>query len=336
MPNPSPASLPQKIWDIAVVGGGPAGCTAAIHGAREGFSVILIEKTAFGGQMLLADAIDSWPGLDRPADGFALAACMKEHAVRAGAVLRIGTVTGYTLDGAYKRLFLDGYTPAAPPPAYTGISPKEILSRFVILATGARPKMLGLPGEEALIGHGVSFCGAWDGRLYRGKTAAVIGGGYMAAHHVLFLSRLCRRVFWIRCRQPSLSPAVQKDLADRDSVILLTPYRVTGFRTGGAPIPHVTGLELLHCETGNTSAIDCGGVFPAIGTIPQTEPVREVLACTETGAVITGKYGRCSLPGVYAAGDCRDTPLPRILTACADGAAAVAGILDELKNPSPR
>lgn len=305
------------IWDVLVVGAGPAGCTAALYAAQAGLSVLLLEKQGAGGQMLLSSGIDNWPGEGAPVDGMVLGERMRTHAQRAGALLRYGTAAGFSLTEEVKTVTL-AESPAEP-----------IRARHVILAMGASPRMPGLPEEETLLGHGLSFCAACDGRLCRGQNAAVIGGGNTAAHDTAYLSRMCRHVTLIHRRDTFRIPAAHLEALRRlPNVTILTPYTVSAFRTAAEPVRHITGLRLTHTETGASCEIDCDSVFCAIGSTPATAMLRGILPLAENGAVITDALCRTALPGVFAVGDCRHTEIRQILTACADGCTAALQISD--------
>ncbi len=306
----------MSMWDVVIIGAGPAGCTAALYAAQGGLSVLLLEREAAGGQMTKSTDIDNWPGEEAPVDGFTLGERMQKHAVRAGAVLRYGTVTALSPEET-------GY--ALPLTDGAEGTREQVLARHVILATGARPRMLGLPGEDALWGRGLSCCAACDGRLYRDRAVAVIGGGNTAVHDALYLARICRTVVLVHRREGFTAPAgMVEKLRALSNVTILTPYQVTEYRMGEG---RIAGLNLSRRDDGTLREIDCDGVFLAVGTIPEAGPGRGLLALDDTGAVRTDARCRTSLPGVFAIGDCRAGAERQIVNACGDGAAAVRTIL---------
>ncbi len=304
------------MWDVVIVGAGPAGCTAALYAAQGGLSALLIEREAVGGQMTKTADIDNWPGESAPVDGFNLGERMQKHAVRSGAVLRYGTVTALSPEETGYALHLSD--------AIQGIT-ERLRARHVILATGARPRSLGLPGEDGLWGRGLSSCAACDGRLYRDRSTVVIGGGNTAVHDALYLARICQSVVLVHRRDGFTAPAgMVEKLRALPNVTILTPYKVGEYRLEGG---RVAGLHLVHSEEGTPRTIDCDGVFLAVGTIPEPGPGWGLVALDEAGAVVTDGWCRTSLPGVYAVGDCRAGAQRQIVNACADGATAVRAIL---------
>ncbi|MBQ8640656.1 MAG: FAD-dependent oxidoreductase [Clostridia bacterium] len=305
----------REVWDVVIIGAGPAGCSAALYAAQGGLSALLLEKRSAGGQMTMSSAIDNWPGEPAPVDGITLGERMKAHAVRIGAVLRYGTAASLSLRGEIKTVTL-------------AENPKEqIRTRNVILAMGTFPRTLGLPEEDALIGNGLSFCAACDGRLYRDQDVAVVGGGNTAFHDAEYLARLCRHVTLIHRLNDFQVPPVRLEALRRlRNVTILYPYAVSAYRTAADPVRRLTSLELTHAETGAVCSVDCDGVFLAVGSIPGTELVQGILPLTQTGAVVTDDLCRTAIPGVYAAGDCRNTGTRQILTACADGCTAALQI----------
>ncbi len=305
-------------YDMVVIGAGPAGCTAALYGAQGGLSVLLLEKEIAGGQMTKSMDIDNWIGEAAPVDGMALGERMVKHAVRCGVVQRYGVVLSVKPqeDGngsMYHITLSDEETP--------------VCCRYVILAAGAVPRKLGLPGEEALVGRGLSFCAACDGRLYRGKSVAVVGGGYTAFHDVQYLSRICSHVTLIHRRTGfSVSPHTVDKVRTLDNVSMLTPYRVTMYRQNENVI---TGLRLIQAEDNTAIEAAFDGVFLAVGTIPCVPVLADMLPLDKQGAVVVDNRCRTGLPGVFAIGDCRVGAERQILTACADGVVAVRTILGE-------
>lgn len=305
--------MEQEIFDTVVLGGGPAGYTAALYAARAGFSVLLLEKLSPGGQLATTDVIENYPGFSEGIGGFELAMKMKEGAEKFGAKTKLAEVVSVELGEEVKKL----------------TTKKETLfARTVVLATGARPRELGLPGERELRGRGVSYCATCDGMFYRGKTVAVVGGGNTAAADALYLSRLCEKVFLIH-RRDSLraSKSYLAPLERAGNVEFVWNSRVTELKQETA----LTGLTLQNTASGEQREISCDGVFVAIGYLPETDLFAGQLNLDESGYVEADETTRTNLPGVFAVGDLRRKPLRQVVTAAADGAVA-AYFMEEYLN----
>ena len=294
----------EDIFDLMIIGGGPAGYTAALYGARAGLTVGLIEKLAPGGQMGTTDMVDNYPGFPDGINGFELAMNMKAGAERFGARTISAQVTGLELSGDVKTLR----------------TPKEDYNaRTVILATGAQPRELGLPNERELRGRGVSYCATCDGMFYRGKTVAVVGGGNTAVADALYLSRICEKVYLIHRRDKLRAPQVQQqNLEKAGNVEFIWNSVVKELRFE----QRLTGLTAGHKETGGLRELECAGVFIAVGQVPETELFKGQVELDSSGYVVAGEDCRTSIPGVFAAGDLRAKPLRQIVTAASDGAVA--------------
>lgn len=291
-------------YDVAVVGGGPGGYTAALYCARAGFSVVVLERLAPGGQMATTGQIDNYPGFPQGVDGFELGQRMQEGAHRFGAETVTAQVTALHLTERPKRL---------------ETSAGSFTARCVILATGAYPRELGLPEEGELRGRGVSYCATCDGMFYRGKTVAVVGGGNSAAGEALYLSRLCETVYLIHRRDAlAASPGYLPQL-QAAGVKLLWNSRVTGLVRQEQLL---SGLEVEDIPSGTRRTLACQGLFVAIGREPDTQLVRGQIDLDEKGYILAGEDTKTSLPGVFAVGDARQKPLRQIVTATADGAVA--------------
>ncbi len=294
----------MEAFDIIIIGGGPAGYTAALYGARAGRSVLLLEKLAPGGQMGTTDLIDNYPGFPQGVKGFQLAMDMKAGAERFGAQTKLEAVTALELAGDVKTVHTkkDGYE-----------------ARAVILATGAQPRELGLPQERALRGRGVSYCATCDGMFYRGKDVAIIGGGNTAVADALYLSKLCGRVYLIHRRDKLRAPDSQRTLLEQaGNVEFLWNSRAEELLYA----ERLTGLKTVRVDTGESRTLDCAGVFVAVGQVPETSLLAGQVELDEAGYVVAGENCQTNLPGVFAAGDLRQKPLRQIITAAADGAVA--------------
>ena len=292
----------DKSYDVVIVGGGPGGCSAALYCARAGLSVLLLEKLAPGGQMAAADAVENYPGFDGGISGFELAQKMKNGAQGAGAVTMLAEVTDLELGSEMKLVRTASGCAKA---------------KAVILAMGASPKTPGLEGEDRLVGHGLSYCAACDGGFFRGKIAAVMGGGNSAAADALTLSGLCRKVYLIHRRGELKAEKSYLEPLERAGNIEFIP------NTEVKELVYtdkLTGLKLKDLNTGAVSLIDCDGLFVAIGRKPNTGLVEGKVALDEHGYILADETTCTDLPGIFAVGDIRTKPLRQIVTAAADGA----------------
>lgn len=293
-----------KIYDMLVLGGGPGGYTAALYAARAGQSVLVIEKLSAGGQMATTEQVDNYPGFAEGIDGFELGERMQQTAERFGAETVLASASAVKLDGPIKEIVTDEGT---------------FQGKTVVLATGASPRLLGLPGEQALRSHGMAYCAACDGMFFHGKTVAVIGGGNSAVGEALTLSKLAQKVYLIHRRDSLRADQVYtKPLEAADNIEIIWNKR---------PIEllhdtHITGLRLEDTQTGAQTELACDGVFAAIGRVPETALFQGVLELDAQGYIQADETTRTNLPGVFAVGDVRTKPLRQIITAAADGAVA--------------
>ena len=302
--------MAEKLYDVIVIGGGPGGYTAALYAARANLSVLVLEKLTPGGQMGTTDVIDNYPGFPEGIGGFDLAMQMKQGAERFGAETKLSEVTQVELKGSPKRVV----TPEGTYQAHT-----------VVLASGAHPRELGLPGERELRGRGVSYCATCDGMFYRGKTVAVVGGGNTAAADVLYLSRLCEKVYLIHRRdQLRASRVYLEPLKQAENVEILWDSQVTELLYGET----LTGAKVRHKKTGETRELSLDGLFLAVGQLPNTQLFQGQVELDAAGYVVADETTRTNLPGVFAVGDLRQKPLRQVVTAAADGAVA-AHFLEE-------
>ena len=296
----------ENIYDLVIVGGGPAGYTAALYGARAGLKTLVVEKLSAGGQMNLTHQIDNYPGFPEGIDGFTLGQQMLEGAQRFGAETRYAQVDSLDLSSDLKVIrATDG----------------EILARSVILATGAEPRPLGLPNEGSLMGKGVSYCAFCDGMFYRNKTVVVVGGGNTAAAEALHLSRLAKKVYLVHRRHSLRATKVYHEpIQKAENIEFLGGYVVTELLENGV----LTGVRVRDPETGKEQVLEAEGLFVSIGRNPATELVAGQLELDSQGYILAGESTQTSLPGVFAAGDVRTKALRQVVTAVADGANAAA------------
>ena len=293
------------IYDMLIIGGGPGGYTAALYAARAGLSVAVLEKLSAGGQMAQTHIIDNYPGFPEGVDGFELGEKMQLQAERFGAVTEYADVTAVDLKAD---------------PKVVHSSEGVFRGRTVVLATGAGPKELGLPGERELTGRGVAYCAACDGMFFKGKTVAVVGGGNSAAADALLLSRVAKKVYLIHRRDSLRAEKVsQKPLMEADNVEFLWNSAVTELLHEGK----LTGIRVRDLSSGEERERKVDGLFISVGRKPATDLVKDQLSLDAGGYVIAGETTETSRPGVYAVGDVRTKPLRQIVTAVADGAVAV-------------
>ncbi len=294
----------KNLYDVAVIGGGPAGYTAALYAARAGLRVVVIEKMAAGGQMALTTEIDNYPGFPNGVDGFTLGQDMRKGAERFGAETILTQVESLELTGEIKKIH-----------TRTG----TIETKTVIYAAGATPRKLGLKDEEELTGMGVSYCAHCDGMFYRGKTVVVVGGGNSAAADALLLSRVAEKVILVHRRDTLRAERIYRNqLESAPNVEFIWNSTVEKLLRG----ERLTGIIVKNTRSGEKQEILCNGLFVSIGRDPATQLVKDQLLLDETGYIIADESTKTNIPGVYAAGDVRTKELRQIVTAAADGAVA--------------
>lgn len=294
----------MHIYDMIIIGGGPAGYTAALYAARAGLDTLVIEKMSIGGQMTLTGEIENYPGFPESIDGITLGANMQAGAERFGAKTQYAQVSELRLDSQPKEIVADGIT---------------YLSKTVVIATGADPRPLGLDSEKELISRGVHYCAHCDGRFYKDKTVAVIGGGNSAVSDALYLSRIAKKVYLIHRRDTLRATKVYHDpLLRAQNVEFIKNSIVSDILFD----KRVSGLVLKSTANGSESTIECNGVFVSIGRDPNTSLVNGILALDENRYIIADETTKTSIEGVFAIGDVRTKALRQIVTATADGAVA--------------
>ncbi len=294
----------DKIYDVMIVGGGPAGYTAALYCARAGLSTLVLEKLSAGGQIALTEQVDNYPGFDEGIDGFTLGQKMEAQAERFGAETELTEVLSLSLQGDVKSAVTSDGT---------------FQARVVILATGANPRPLGVADEEAFLGRGVHYCAACDGMFYRGKTVAVVGGGNTAAADALLLSRVAKEVHLIHRRDSLRATKIyHQPLQEASNVVFHWNSTVESLLPGEA----FTGLRLRDKVSGAVTDLACDGVFVSIGRSPNTALVAGQVELDPAGYVVADETTRTNLPGVFAVGDVRTKALRQVVTAAADGAVA--------------
>lgn len=294
----------SHVYDMIIIGGGPAGYTAALYAARAGLDVTVIEKMSVGGQMTLTGEIENYPGFEEGVDGFTLGEKMKVGAERYGAVTEYGEVIKLELTPKIKKIFT---------------TDKEYFSKTVVIATGAEPRELGIEQERELTGRGVHYCAHCDGRFYKDKTVAVVGGGNSAVSDALYLSRFAKKVYLIHRRDSLRATKIYHEpLKEAENIEILFNSTLSKL-TAEKRLQKITVTNTLNNES---QEIECDGVFISIGRRPSTELVSNVLKLDSNGYIIADESTKTSVEGVYAAGDVRTKTLRQIVTAVSDGAVA--------------
>lgn len=291
------------IYDVVIIGGGPAGLTAGLYTARARLTSLLIEKAIYGGQVATTERIENYPGFDEGISGVELAQRMERHAKRFGLEVIQGTVTSVSLNDKIKEITLE--------------QDRHYRSKTAIISTGASPKPLNIEGEEMLRGKGVSYCATCDGAFFSGERIAVIGGGDSALEEGLFLTRFADMVYIIHRRNEFRAAKITQERAFSNPRIKFILNTVVDKIEGEDSVKKV---HLRNIETGERSVLDVRGVFIYIGYKPNTDLFREVVDLDEDGYIITDERMATAVPGVFAAGDVRVKSLKQIATAIGDGA----------------
>lgn len=305
----------EKCYDVIVLGGGPAGYTAALYTARAGLRTLVIERIAAGGQMNETTRIDNYPGYPDGIDGFSLGQNMLAAATRFGAETRYTEVVSVELHGEEKQI-----------DTYEG----SYRTKAVVIATGAGHKHLGVPMEKELTGKGVAYCAACDGNFYRNKTVAVVGGGNSAAADAMLLSRIAKKVYLIHRRDSLRATKVYHEPLwqaenvefrwDSEVIELLHDQRLNG-------------VKIRNHKSGEEEELQLDGLFISVGRTPATELFGGQLTLDEAGYIVAGETTETEIAGVYAAGDVRSKAVRQIVTATADGAIAAHHIEKYLLKP---
>jgi len=292
------------MYDIIIIGSGPAGLTAAIYALRAGKSVMVLEKSAFGGQITYSPKIENYPAMGQ-ISGNELADKMVEQVIEMGADLGLETVTGIRDGGEIKTVVTeDG----------------EYECKSVIIATGVKHRRLGLQGEEDFIGEGISFCAVCDGAFYKGQSVAVIGGGNSALQEAVLLSEGCTKVTMVQNLAYFTGEAkLLEILKSRDNVEFITSSVVDSIIADGGAF---RGIKIKNIDSGELSDILCDGMFVAIGLAPENDMFAELASLNDWGYFDSSEDCTTKTPGIFVAGDCRSKRIRQITTATADGAVA--------------
>ncbi len=298
----------NNIIDCLIIGAGPAGLGASLYAGRSGLNIRIIEKLSPGGQAIVTDWIDNYLGFKDGISGFELIENMKAHALRFAPSVENGEVIAIRKEEGIFSVELSDRT--------------FIATRTIIIATGARPRKLNVPGEEELTGKGVSYCATCDGPFFRDQTIAVVGGGDSACQEALFLTNFAKKIYLIHRRDELRAvKTLQDKVLNNEKIEMIWNATVEEIK-GDA---EVTGCILKDTKTGELRELKVGGVFIFIGIIPNTEFIRRLIKTDDLGFIITDDWMETSLEGLFAAGDCRAKNLRQVITAVSDGAIAAYG-----------
>lgn len=292
------------MYDLIIIGSGPAGLSAAIYGKRAGLDTLVIEKNPMsGGQVLTTYEVDNYLGMPG-INGFDMGMQFRAHADKLGVAFKEAEVESVEDRGSYK---------------IVKTKEEAFETKTVLLASGAEHAKLGVPGEEAFAGKGVSYCATCDGAFFRGKNTAVVGGGDVALEDAIYLSRICRKVYLIHRRDELRGAKIlQEELKQIPNITVLYSHAVTKIQGEDA----VEALVVKDLKTGEESSLEVSGVFIAVGIHPNTALLENIAARDEAGYILAGEDGVTDRPGIFVAGDTRKKPLRQIVTAVADGANA--------------
>lgn len=292
----------DKLYDVIIIGGGPCGYSAGLYATRAGLDTLVIEKMSPGGQMTLTGDIDNYPGFDQGIDGFTLGMQMQKGAERFGAKTEYAQVTAVDFSEKIKKITTTS---------------GDFYGKTVIIATGANPKKLGLLKENELTGKGVHYCAHCDGRFYKGKKVAVIGGGNSAAADALYLANLCEKVYLIH-RRDSLraSRVYHQPIFDAENIEIIWDSQAVELSGDG----RLSGITLENTKTAEKTNLTVDAIFVSIGREPQSELFRDFLDIDPYGYIIADETTKTNASGVFASGDVRTKALRQVVTACADGA----------------
>lgn len=297
------------LYDVIIIGSGPAGLTAAIYAKRAELKVTVIEKAyVSGGQIINTYEVDNYPGIPG-ISGFELGSRFREHCDKMNIEFVIGEVTGFALEGDTKIVTLDDNT--------------KYEARAVVIATGGVPRHLNIEGEAKLSGMGVSYCATCDGAFFKEKEVAVVGGGDVAIEDAVFLARMCKKVYVIHRRDEfRASKSLVSKLLSMDNVTVLWDSVVEQIQGDDK----VESIIIKNVKTENTSSLNISGIFIAVGYAPNSDLYRDVVKTDDYGYIKADENCETNVPGVFAAGDVRTKQLRQVITAASDGANAITAV----------
>jgi len=296
------------MYDVIIVGGGPAGLTAAIYAARGGLKTAVIEAMMPGGQAAATERIENYPGFPEGITGFELTASFYKQAMNQGAEFLFQQVVSMELTGPVKQVLTDQQT---------------LEARAVIIAAGSKPRSLGAKGEDVFHGRGVSYCATCDGAFYKEKKVAVVGGGNAALEEGVYLTKFASQVYIIHRRNEFRAAHIAVEKAQEHPKVKFILDTVVEEIVGNDKVEKVV---LKNVKTGEKDELSVDGVFVYVGTEPNIKFVADYFETDERGYIVTDEFLRTNIPGVYAAGDIRNTPLRQVATAVGDGALAAVQV----------
>lgn len=303
----------MKTYDLAVIGSGPAGMTAALYAARAGLSTIIFEQLMAGGQMGETGKIDNYPGFPDGIGGFDLAFAMQQQEERFGAVNVNEEVVAIDADSN---------------PKVITTTEGQYAARSIVVATGARSRKMGIEGEESLMGRGISYCATCDGNFFKGKPVIVVGGGNTAAADAVYLSRICPVVYVVHRRDTLRATAASRhQMEAAENIEFVWDSLVDELLEEDGKL---SGAIVKNKKTGERRTLEAPGLFVAVGKTPNTEAFKGSLPLDDDGYVIADETGATSMPGVFAAGDVRQKRLRQVATAISDGANAAEAAAESL------
>lgn len=307
------ASAGIRKFDVAVVGSGPAGMTAAMYAARSGLSVALIESLSPGGQMAQTEHLENYPGFAESTSGYDLAEIMHSQCRKFGVETLYDEVTGIVDDPEGKKVSM----------AYS-----EVLAKAVVIASGARPAKLGIDREDELIGSGVSYCATCDGNFFKDKVVCIVGGGDTAVADAIYLSRICKKVYIAVRRDVLRATAIYHErLKQLENVQIVWNTVVQSIKEDDGVL---SGLVLHNRVDGSNTELACSALFVAVGSVPNTEFLDGKVQLDQRGYIIASENGKTSDPAIFAAGDVRTKALRQVSTAVGDGANCIESVSEFL------
>jgi len=302
-------------FDLVIIGGGPAGLTAGIYASRARLNVLLLEKVAPGGQVLVSDWIENYPGFPEGCSGYDLVTKMVEQAKQFGLVIESGQVLSLDVSETVKKIELND---------------KTITTLSIIIATGASPRKLGVPGEDMFIGKGVSFCATCDGPFFKENVVAAVGGGDTAVQESIYLTKFAKKVYLIHRRDELRATKILQERAmANDKIEIMFDSVLTGIYGG---LTNVEKINVKNLKTEEEKEISVDGCFIWVGTFPNTSFLKDSVKVDKYGFIIVNQSMETSAPGVFAAGDVRNTPLRQIVTAVGDAAIAAVSAEHYIEN----
>lgn len=294
----------EHIYDVIIIGGGPAGYSAALYASRAGLDTLVIERMAAGGQMALTDIIDNYPGFDEGVDGITLGMKMQQGAERFGAKTEYTEVESVDFSSEVKTV---------------NTAFGSFCAKAVIIASGANPRELGIPNESSLVGRGVHYCAHCDGRFYKDKTVVVVGGGNSAVSDALYLSRIAKKVYLVHRRDTLRAEKIYHEpLMRAENVEFLWNSTVSELLSD----KRLNGVKVKNLVDGTVSEYTVDGLFVSIGRKPATEFIKGEVALDANGYIVADETTKTSVDGIFAVGDVRTKTLRQVVTAVSDGAVA--------------